>query len=234
MRAFPHLPHGAARRPPLQMSRPVGDFLASSIGKKIVMGCTGLLLVGFLVMHLAGNLTLYADADGHAFNAYCEKLQSLGPLLLIAELLLGALFLSHIYLGVRLTMENRDARHARYEIRSDRGRKTAGSATMFLTGACVLAFLIKHLIDFRFHAGFQSDPAASVKAACKSPATVLIYVVAMGMLGLHLSHAIQSAFQTFGLTHPRWKHVVRVLGLAFALLVPLAFASLPLRYFFAS
>lgn len=208
----------------------LGDCLASSLGKKALMALTGLLLVGFLVSHLAGNLTLYADKDGQAFNAYCAKLQSFGPLLLVAELLLALLFCAHIYLGVRLTMENRDARRDGYSIRNSRGKKTLGSSSMFFTGALVLGFLIKHLLDFRFDESFHGGPAAAVRASFHEPVTVAIYVVGMAALGLHLSHAFRSAFQSLGIHHPRLVPLLERIGLALAIVLPVGFASMPLYF----
>jgi succinate dehydrogenase / fumarate reductase cytochrome b subunit len=208
----------------------LGDCLASSLGKKAVMAATGLLLVGFLIAHLAGNLTLYADKDGQAFDAYCAKLQSFGPLLLVAEVLLALLFCAHVYLGARLTMENRDARRAGYSIRSSRGRKTLGSSSMFFTGALVLGFLIKHLIDFRLDGQFHASPAATVRESFQQPATVAIYVLGMAALGLHLSHAFQSAFQSLGIHHPRLVPLLERTGLALAIALPVGFASLPLYF----
>jgi len=212
----------------------LGDCLASSLGKKAVMAVTGLLLVGFLIAHLAGNLTLYADAEGRAFDAYCAQLKSFGPLLYVAEVLLALLFLVHIYLGVRLTLENRDARRSGYGIRNTRGRQTLGSATMFVTGTLVLGFLIKHLLDYRLNSAFDAGPAAAVRASFRQPLGVAIYVIGMAALGLHLSHAFRSAFQSLGLSHPRLVPLLERTGLALAIALPLGFASIPLYLHFAS
>lgn len=208
----------------------LGDCLASSLGKKAVMAATGLLLVGFLIAHLAGNLTLYADKDGQAFDAYCAKLQSFGPLLLVAEIALALLFAAHVYLGVRLTMENRDARRSAYAIRNTRGKQTLGSSSMFFTGAIVLGFLIKHLVDFRLDGDFHAQPAATVRASFQHPVTVAIYVIGMAALGLHLSHAFRSAFQSLGIHHPRLVPLLERVGLVLAVVLPVGFASMPLYF----
>src|SRR5262245_54534333 len=112
------------------MSR-LGNALASSVGKKLVMGLTGFLLLGFLVEHLHGNLKLIEDPSGKAFNEYVAFLQSFGPLLLVAEIGLALLFLAHVYLAFRLTLENMQARRQGYVVRARRGGSTAGSLTMF-------------------------------------------------------------------------------------------------------
>src|SRR5262249_44894579 len=151
---LPALAFPARRLDRPSMLRPFGNALASSVGRKVVLGFTGLLLVGFLAEHLYGNLQLYRDHDGAAFRGYVEGMKAFGPLLPVAEVLLAGLFMCHIYLAFRITLENRDARSVRYAFRNTHGAKTLGSASMFFTGALVLCYLIKHLLDFRFDAGF--------------------------------------------------------------------------------
>lgn len=195
------------------------------------MGATGLLLVGFLVFHLLGNLQLLpvpglGDGDGTKFDEYVEFLQGLGGLLLLAELGLVALFAVHVVIALKLTLENREARKQGYVVRSDRGAKTVGSASMHVTGALVLLFVIKHLIDFRFSGDFHEDPAAVVYATLSSPLNGLIYVAASLVVGLHVSHGFRSAFQSLGLSHPRWNPLLAGLGVALAVLFTLGFAGI--------
>jgi len=217
------------------MLRWLGNTLSSSIGKKVVLGATGLLLVGFLVEHLLGNLTLLEGEGGQAFNEYVGFMQGFGPLLVVAELGLAALFLCHVLLALRITMENREARKTRYVVRNDRGAKTVGSASMFYTGAILLAYLLKHLYDFRFDARFQEDPAGLVRATLSRPGTALFYLVALGALALHLSHGFRSALQSLGVSHPRWNPLFVRLGWAVAVVFALAFASIPVYFaFFAA
>jgi succinate dehydrogenase / fumarate reductase cytochrome b subunit len=212
------------------MLRWLGKTLGSSIGKKAVLAATGLLLVGYLVEHLLGNATLYRDADGTAFDRYVAFMLGLKPLLYVAEVLLALLFVCHIAIALRITLENREARSTRYVVREDRGAKTAGSASMFVTGALLLAFLLKHLYDFRFDARFAEDPAGLVKSTLARPATATFYVLAMAALGLHLSHGFRSAFQSLGANHPRWNPLLVRTGWALALFFALAFASFPLYF----
>lgn len=215
------------------MSRRLGDALASSIGKKIVMGLTGLLLTGFLISHLAGNLKLVpgvGDTDGTAFDEYVAYLKSFGALLTVAELGLVALFGCHIYLAFRLTMENREARKQKYVIRSDRGAKTPGSATMFYSGALLLLFLIKHMLDFRFNADFHEAPAETAMAFMGSLSTAWVYLVGALLVGLHLSHGVQSAFQSLGFHHPSWTPILKIGGRVLAAVLALGFAWIPIYY----
>jgi succinate dehydrogenase / fumarate reductase cytochrome b subunit len=215
-------------------------ILASSLGKKYLTAVTGLLLVLFLVAHLAGNLTIYKDAE--SFNAYAHLLET-NPLLPLAEAGLVVLFLVHIGLAVRVTLENRKARTSRYAVQADKGRKTTASATMIWTGLILLAFLLLHIWNFRI--GKLSDPGYAaaqatgehydlytlVKRELQRPWLAWAYVLGMGALGFHLWHALRSVFQTLGASHPhldaaweklRWLAVVLALG----------FLSFPLYFLF--
>jgi succinate dehydrogenase / fumarate reductase cytochrome b subunit len=213
------------------MLRWIGNALASSVGKKLVMGLTGLLLVGFLVEHLHGNLKLY-EGDGEGFNEYVDYLQGFGPLLLIAEVGLAALFLCHIFLAIRLTLENRQARDERYVVRSNRGKETFGSVSMFVTGALLLGYIIKHLLDFRFADGFFDDPKGAVMSTLHQPGTAFIYVVASIVLGIHLSHGFRSAFQSLGASHPKLDPILERAGWGIAVFFALGFGSFPVYFLF--
>ena len=101
--------------------------LGTSIGKKLMMAATGLSFIGFLVVHLAGNLTLYGGAD--AFNSYAAHLHALGPLLAVAEFVLLGLFVTHVLSGLILFWQNFTARPSRYAVNRNPGGKTIGSAT---------------------------------------------------------------------------------------------------------
>jgi succinate dehydrogenase / fumarate reductase cytochrome b subunit len=197
------------------------------------MGLTGLALVGFLVEHLAGNLTLFADADGSTFHAYKEELESFGPLLKVAEVGLFLLFGAHIALALKLSLENREARRSRYVIRSSRGQATAASLSMLITGTLILVYLVKHIFfDFRFNAGYHEVPAQTVKETLASPFTGFFYVAAMGILGLHLAHGFRSAFQSLGISHPKLDPLLDKAGIAVAVLFALGFAAFPIYYLF--
>lgn len=210
----------------------LGNALASSVGKKLVMGLTGLLLVGFLVFHLKGNLKLLEDPSGDSFDAYVAFLQGFGGLLLVAELGLALLFLAHVYLALRLTQENLQARKQRYVVRNTRGAATAGSLTMFFSGALILGFLLKHLYDFRFDGRFLGDPDALVKATLSQPAHALVYLGAAIVLGLHLSHGFRSALQSLGVNHPSWNPWLVLLGKLVAFVFAAGFALFPIYYLF--
>ncbi len=216
------------------MLRWIGETLSSSVGRKIVVGATGLLLVGFLVEHLHGNLKLYEDSSGERFADYVRFMQSFGPLLTLAELGLAALFLCHIAIALQLTLENRNARKQRYVVRNNRGAQTIGSISMHVTGAALLLYLLKHLVDFRFDSRFFDDPAGLVRSTLSKPAHGIFYVAGALVLGLHLSHGFRSAFQSLGISHPRWNSALQKLGIVVALVFALGFASFPLYFLFFS
>jgi succinate dehydrogenase / fumarate reductase cytochrome b subunit len=214
------------------MLRWIGNALASTIGRKFVVGLSGLMLVGFLVEHLIGNVTLYTDPSGEAFNEYVAYFKSFGPLLIVAEVGLALLFACHIVLAIRLSLENRQARRDGYVVRGNRGAQTFGSVSMFVTGALILGYLVKHLIDFRFDARFEEDPAAVVAATLGQPGHALAYVAAAILVGIHLSHGFRSAFQSLGISHPKLDPLLVIGGRALAVLFALGFASFPLYFLF--
>ena len=225
--------------------------LNSSIGRKYLMGVTGLLLCGFLVSHLAGNLLIFGGQE--QFNAYAAKLNSLGPLLWVAEAGLMALFLLHIYLAVTLTTDNRKARgRYAYELKETKQDTSvlnvAPRTWMFVSGSVVLVFLLWHLIDIRFGIRDKIDPtfaypvketqAESGRAAVylyqwtiavlRTPLTAIIYVVGTVFLGFHLSHGFASAFRSLGIAHPAYSPWIYRIGLVFAAAMTIGFASIPI------
>lgn len=208
------------------MSR-FGAFLRSSIGKKSLMAVTGLLLILFLIAHVIGNLTLYADGDGSAFNAYAHKLESLGPLKILAEIGMLLLFGAHIALGMRTFLENREARPARYKDLPPKGARSFASMTMAVTGVVVLIFLVIHIIDFRLADFSKVGLAALVIERLSSPLGAGIYFISMAFLGVHLWHAGQSLVQTLGFRHPSYAPTIRTVGLVLGVAIAGLFATFP-------
>lgn len=201
------------------------DFVNSSIGKKILVALAGLLLTGFLVAHLAGNLLIYAGEG--AFNQYAAAMEENEALLAIAEIGLVALFLGHIVLSLWARRQSAQARPVGYAMQASKGGRTLPSRTMLLTGLLTLAFLVVHIRTFKF--GAKTDGLYRlVMGWFANPLYAGFYVLAMGGLSLHLSHGFQSACQTLGLNHPKYTPLIKKTGYGLALLLAAGFASLPI------
>jgi succinate dehydrogenase / fumarate reductase cytochrome b subunit len=212
------------------------SWLRSSIGKKALMAASGLLLVGFVVMHLLGNLLIYRGPE--ALNAYAKKLRDLGPMLWVTRGGLLAALVVHIVTSIQLSIENRKARPVRYA-RQRLAETTLAARTMLLSGILLLAYLVYHLLHFTFRitnpgishatdALGRHDVYAMVMQSFAHPAIVLAYLAGVAVVCLHLSHGVASAFQTFGLTNERTLSLLTGLSRAFAALVFLGYASIPL------
>ncbi len=199
---------------------------SSSIGKKLLMAVTGLCFIGFLAAHLAGNLTLYAG--GAAFNAYAEKLHSLGPILTLFELGLLVLALIHVITGIILFFQNLKARSVPYEKDEAAGGRTLSSRTMPYTGFIILGFVVFHLINFSFVDKSDRMIFEIVRSAFANPVYMIIYVVVMIIVALHVRHGFWSAFQTLGANHPKYMPALMVLSIIVGLIIGLGFGLLPL------
>jgi len=200
--------------------------VTSSIGKKLLMAVTGLSFCLFLTAHLIGNLTLYAGKD--AFNSYAEHLHSLGPFITVAEI--GLLFFGiiHVLTGLFLFFQNIAARPERYEMNKNAGGRTLGSATMPYTGIILIAFIVLHLLNFHFIDKTSTTIYQIVSNAFSNAGYIVIYVFAMIVVALHVSHGLWSAFQTLGINHPKYTPFIRKAGIAFSLIVGFGFGFIPL------
>ncbi|MBI5062873.1 MAG: succinate dehydrogenase cytochrome b subunit [Desulfatitalea sp.] len=199
---------------------------ASSIGKKLLMAITGIFFCSFLTVHLAGNLTLYGGSA--MFNSYAGHLHSLGVLLVAAEWGMLLFALVHILTGLTLYYQNLRARPQRYQLKKRAGGRTLGSATMPYTGVLLLAFVIFHLLNFHFVDKSQTTIWDIVTAAFASPLYVILYVAAMIVAAVHVSHGFWSAFQTVGANHPKYMPIIQTVSVLFALLVGFGFGLLPI------
>ena len=206
--------------------------LSSSIGKKLLMGLTGLSLCGFLVVHLAGNLLLYVGPQ--AYNDYAHSLHENSGLLLVGEIGLLVLFAAHIALWLITARENFDARGSTaYAVKQSKQAQPAWAAanTMAVTGVVVLLFVVLHLADFRFElrnpGPADEAPFAKAGRLLVDPLTTGVYIVGSLVLAYHVSHGFQSAFRSLGIEHPQYTPLIVSLGMVFAVLVGLGFASFP-------
>jgi len=209
----------------------------SSVGKKLVVGVTGLCLCTYLVVHLGGNLLLFRDDGGAAFDQYAEILPSF-LFIRIIEIILFAIFVIHIVTSTVLWILNRQARPVKYQVSKPQENSSIFSRTMFLTGSIIYIFLTLHMRSFwytsRFHHDLYPSMYRLVADTFSQPVNAVFYVVAMLLLGFHLRHGFQSAFQTFGIKHQRYAPLIEAVGAIFWLVIPLAFASIPVYFFLQS
>ncbi|HTL47953.1 MAG TPA: succinate dehydrogenase cytochrome b subunit [Verrucomicrobiae bacterium] len=214
--------------------------IQSSIGKKAVMALSGLVLFGFIVAHLLGNLSIYAGPDG--INAYAVHLRELGPLLWIARLVLITALLLHVGTAICLTRENRAARPVPYVYKSSI-QATYAARTMMVSGLIVLAFVIYHLLHFTFgvthpqlahleDAKGRHDVYTMVVKSFQNPVVALSYVVAQVLLAMHLSHGIYSLFQSLGLRHEKCFPMLKKAAFAVAWTIFAGYISIPLSALF--
>jgi succinate dehydrogenase / fumarate reductase cytochrome b subunit len=233
----------------------VGLIFGSSIGRKILMAATGLVLVGFVTGHLVGNLQIFAHPD--KINGYAHFLQSLGPALWGIRLFLLACVAIHVWAAVDLVLENRAARGPEAYGVSKWLNAILASRYMKHTGIVVLAFIIYHLAHFTvgtaqsatfkaalpeyamkgdFHLlGFPivakgqavHDVYSMVYLGFAHPVVSLFYIVAVALLSLHLLHGVDSMFQTFGLRNHKWCGCLRRVVVVYCLAYFLGNLAIP-------
>jgi succinate dehydrogenase / fumarate reductase cytochrome b subunit len=203
-------------------------FWDSTVGKKVVMAVTGILLVGFVIAHMLGNLQMFLGAD--AMNKYAAFLKSTGELLWVARAGLFVAAVLHIISAVQLTMINRAARPTPYAKREPQV-STLASKTMRVGGIILAAFIIYHIGHFTlgtFHPAFSHTGVyGNVIIGFRSPWVVAFYVLAMASLGLHLFHGAWAGFRTLGLQKQSPTPLQRSLALGVALLVWAGFTVIP-------
>ena len=199
--------------------------VSTSVGKKLMMAMTGLCFCGFLAGHLLGNFTIYGG--GELFNSYAEHVQALGVFLRVVEAGLICLALVHIGTGILLFFQNLMARPVRYQVDKRAGGRTLGSATMPYTGLLLLCFVLFHLFQFTFVDKTGASIYEIVSTAFQSPFYIALYITAVVIAGVHVSHGFWSAFQSFGLNHPKYSPLIKGAGLILAIVVAVGFGSLP-------
>jgi succinate dehydrogenase / fumarate reductase cytochrome b subunit len=217
-------------------------FFGSTIGAKVGMAVTGILLAGFVIAHLLGNLLVFRGRD--AMNDYAAMLKGLGAGLWVARLGLLGVFGAHIALAIGLKRRNAAARPIAYG-KPHTIQASLASRTMVYSGLLVLAFVLMHLAHFTLgwlQPGYfamkesvvvdglttqRHDVYAMLILGFRSPIYVLLYSACMVVLGLHLSHGLHSLFQSLGLRHPAYLRAVQTAGTALAWILAIGFLSIP-------
>jgi len=217
----------------------------SSLGRKYFMALSGLFLCLFLVVHLAGNMQLFNDDGGKAFNMYTWFMTH-NPLIKVISYVNYFIILLHVVDGIILSRHNRKARPIPYYKVDQSKSSTWSSRNMGILGTIILLFLVVHMRSFWFEMHFGNVPVVTydgaetpykdlytiVEAAFGQWWYVLLYVVSMFALSFHLYHGFQSGFQSLGINHPKYNQLIKSVGLfAFAILIPALFAAMPLYFF---
>ncbi len=214
----------------------IAAFHRSSVGRKIIVAVTGLILILFVIGHLLGNLQIFLGPEW--INGYAEHLRELGPLLWLVRAIMLVVVIVHIYYTIRLAIENRRARPARYK-RKDTVKATLASRSMVLSGLILLAFIIYHILHFTIRATdprFNTLPLDPLNHydvysmmifGFQSPLVSGFYVLSMFLLALHLSHGASSFFQSLGLNNQKLTARLALGGRVFAWLLFLGYSSIP-------
>jgi succinate dehydrogenase / fumarate reductase cytochrome b subunit len=195
------------------------------------MALTGLVLAGFVLGHMTGNLLMFKGPE--AINAYAAWLHANPGLLWGARVVLIISTGAHIWTGILLSLENRAARAGGPAVDATR-RASIASRTMPYSGVVILGFAIFHLLHFTFRAvalgdvSFGDDVYKMVVAGFSSKPVAYFYIVSLLLLCLHLSHGVSSVFQTLGLRNERWRSRLDGLALAYGWIIALGFISIPL------
>jgi succinate dehydrogenase / fumarate reductase cytochrome b subunit len=208
----------------------------SSVGRKIIMAVTGIVLVAFVCVHLLGNSSVFVGAD--AINAYAQKLHSLGPFVWVFRLVMLAAFAIHIVFGIQLTLENRAATPEK-NVQVKRLKTGFGAETMIVSGGVLFVFVVYHLLHFTARVTNPEiyvplgdhgmvDVYFMLVNGFKSTLPVIAYAIGMVCLFLHVSHGFQSLFQTLGLSNDKSLPVVGMISKLVGFVLLAGYISIPL------
>jgi succinate dehydrogenase / fumarate reductase, cytochrome b subunit len=235
----PRRPGVAPIRPRSSSGPLVVRFYRSAIGKKWVMAVTGIILLGFILAHMIGNLKLYLSKE--EINLYGEALRNMPGALLPRTVLLWTIrivltlaFVFHIHSAIGLTLINRKARPAadRYQSKRDYVAADYASRTMRWTGVIILTFLVFHLMDLTWGNAnrhfLRGDPYNNLIFSMRRVPVAFVYIIANLALALHLYHGIWSMFQSLGATNPRYNPLRRRFAQGFAALILVGNVSFPI------
>jgi succinate dehydrogenase / fumarate reductase cytochrome b subunit len=207
----------------------VARFYDSSIGKKVIMALTGTVMFGFLIAHMLGNLQVFLGRE--VMNHYAETLHGNLPLLWGLRILVLVSVLLHSWAAVQLTAVKAAARPVPY-VKPANVQATTGSRTMMLSGPVIALFLIGHLLHLTtgtIHPQFVELHAyENVVNGFSNPIASGLYIIAMILVGFHLSHGIWSMFQSVGISHPRYTPWIKKFSGVFAWVLIAGFIAVPI------
>lgn len=212
------------------------NLLQSSIGKKLVMGITGLFLITFLIVHVGCNSCIFVNDGGKLFNAVAHFM-SHNILIRIMEVVLFAGIFLHMIQALILTLKNNKARPVKYAVTNGNSNSKWYSRSMGVLGSLLLIFFVVHWANFwiptkvAVFKGEEHDTFASMKAVFSKEYFVAIYLVGVISLCYHLLHGFPSAFQTLGLNHRKYTPLIKLAGAVFSVVVCLLFAAMPITMY---
>ena len=209
----------AAKSPP--------TFTTATVGKKILMAVSGLVIISFVIVHLIGNLQIFMGPA--QLNKYAETLQNLGALKWGFRIFMLVFFLTHVWKGIVLWLENNKARPVSY-IKTNSEKATFASKTMIYTGAMIFCFVILHLWHFTIspvHPVGGLNVYNMVVKGFQNPYYSGFYLLTMLLMAFHLSHALSSLFQTLGLNKASILPKLKIMANIVAWVIFLAYASIP-------
>lgn len=201
---------------------------------------SGLIWVGFVMAHMLGNVLLFVGSD--AYNQYSHALTS-GKIIYVVEGALLFSILSHIIMGVRLTLKNKGSKGSRYHVAAAGEKKVSvASRTMIFHGSVILFFVIYHLITFKFGTYYETkvdgvvmrDIHRLVVEVFSNPAAVAGYLFCLFLLALHLSHGVGSLFQSFGWNSRAHDKRIKCLSMIYAIIVGGGFMIQPIYVYFTN
>lgn len=214
------------------------EYFTSSIGKKLIMSFTGIFLILFLIVHSISNGCIFLNDNGATFNAVAHFL-SHNWIVRILEIGLFAGFAAHIIQGLMLTVQNNRKRPVKYAVNAGNATSKWYSRSMGILGSLLLIFLVIHLKDFfigtkiALYTGDQPHNLfEEMKEEFSELPVVIIYLIGVIALCWHLIHGFSSAFQTLGINSPKYNPIIKTAGIAFSIIVCLAFALMPLAIYF--
>jgi succinate dehydrogenase / fumarate reductase cytochrome b subunit len=221
----------------------MGNLFTSSVGKKLMMALAGLFLISFLLVHMGINLLLILFEDSDAFNIAAHFMGT-NIVIKVFEIALFAGFLLHIIYGIIVQIMNWISRPVGYKV-ANYSQTSFFSKFMIHTAVIITVFLAIHLSDFYFKAKFYGevqdvmingkeyhDLGALVLAKFKMTGFVIFYIASMLILGFHLVHGFQSAFQTLGINHKTYTPIIKAAGVIYTFIVCAGFIAIPVVIYF--
>ena len=213
------------------------NILDSTLGRKLLMGVTGIFLISFLVVHVGINSCIFLNDHGATFNIAAHFMAH-NIVIRVMEVGLFVGLLLHMFLALRLTLKNNKARPVKYAVNNGAANSSWYSRSMGILGSLLLMFLVVHLANFwvptkiSVFSGTEHNSFESMKVVFSKWYFVLIYIVGVFSLAYHLMHGFQSAFQSLGVNHRKYSPLIKTVGVGFSIVVPTLFAAMPLTMAF--